>query len=60
MTETTTYSIHRDSSPLELKQRLLSFVREIGFDSCRRRRLQLSRRMQTSFGFGCMTKHMAK
>jgi epoxyqueuosine reductase len=35
MTETATYSIDRDSSPLELKQRLLSFVREIGFDSCR-------------------------
>src|SRR4026208_561096 len=35
MTKTATYSIDRDSSPLELKQRLLSFVREIGFDSCR-------------------------
>jgi epoxyqueuosine reductase len=35
MTETATYSIDRDGSPLELKQRLLSFVREIGFDSCR-------------------------
>jgi len=35
MTETATYSIDRNSSPLELKQRLLSFVREIGFDSCR-------------------------
>ena len=35
MTETATYSIDRDSSPLELKQRLLSFVRAIGFDSCR-------------------------
>jgi epoxyqueuosine reductase len=35
MTETATCSIDRDSSPLELKQRLLSFVREIGFDSCR-------------------------
>jgi epoxyqueuosine reductase len=35
MTETATYSIDGDSSPLELKQRLLSFVREIGFDSCR-------------------------
>jgi epoxyqueuosine reductase len=35
MNETATYSIGRDSSPLELKQRLLSFVREIGFDSCR-------------------------
>jgi epoxyqueuosine reductase len=35
MTETATYSIDRDSSPLQLKQRLLSFVREIGFDSCR-------------------------
>ena len=35
MTETATYSIDRDSSRLELKQRLLSFAREIGFDSCR-------------------------
>jgi epoxyqueuosine reductase len=35
MTETATYSIDRDSSLLELKQRLLSFVSEIGFDSCR-------------------------
>ena len=34
-TETATYSIDRNSSPLELKQRLLSFVRKIGFDSCR-------------------------
>jgi epoxyqueuosine reductase len=35
MTETATYSINRNGSPLELKQRLLSFAREIGFDSCR-------------------------
>ena len=35
MTKTDTYSIDRDSSPLELNQRLLSFVRAIGFDSCR-------------------------
>ena len=35
MTETGTYSIDRDNSRLELKQRLLSFAREIGFDSCR-------------------------
>jgi epoxyqueuosine reductase len=35
MTETATYSIDCDSSRLELKQRLLSFAREIGFDSCR-------------------------
>jgi len=35
MTETATYSIDRNGSPLELKQRLLSFAREIGFDSCR-------------------------
>jgi epoxyqueuosine reductase len=35
MTETGTYSIDCDSSPLKLKQRLLSFAREIGFDSCR-------------------------
>jgi epoxyqueuosine reductase len=35
MTETAICSIDRDSSPLELKQRLLSFVSEIGFDSCR-------------------------
>jgi epoxyqueuosine reductase len=35
MTETAAYSIDRDSSRLDLKQRLLSFAREIGFDSCR-------------------------
>ncbi len=35
MTETGTYSIDRNNSRLELKQRLLSFAREIGFDSCR-------------------------
>src|SRR6266568_6219888 len=35
MTGTATYSIDRDSSPLELKQRLRSFAREIGFDFCR-------------------------
>ena len=35
MTETATYPIDRNSSPLQLKQRLLSFAREIGFDSCR-------------------------
>ena len=35
MTETAAYSIDRDISPLELKQRLLSVAREIGFDSCR-------------------------
>jgi epoxyqueuosine reductase len=35
MTETTTYSIDREISRLELKQRLLSFVRGIGFDFCR-------------------------
>jgi epoxyqueuosine reductase len=35
ITGTATYSIDRDSSPLELKQRLLSFAREIGFDFCR-------------------------
>jgi epoxyqueuosine reductase len=35
MTETAAYSIDRDNSRLELKQRLLSFAREIGFDSCR-------------------------
>ena len=35
MTETATYSIDRDGSRPELKQRLLSFAREIGFDSCR-------------------------
>ena len=34
MTETAAYSIDRDSSRLDLKQRLLSFAREIGFDSC--------------------------
>ena len=35
MTETAAYPIDRDSSRLDLKQRLLSFAREIGFDSCR-------------------------
>jgi epoxyqueuosine reductase len=35
MTETAAYSIDRDISPLELKERLLSVAREIGFDSCR-------------------------
>jgi len=35
MTETAAYSIDRDSARLDLKQRLLSFAREIGFDSCR-------------------------
>jgi epoxyqueuosine reductase len=35
MTETAAYSIDRDSSRLHLKQRLLSFAREIGFNSCR-------------------------
>lgn len=35
MTETATYPIDRDSSRLDLKQRLLSFASEIGFDSCR-------------------------
>jgi epoxyqueuosine reductase len=35
MTETPAYSIDRDSSRLELKQRMLSFAREIGFDFCR-------------------------
>ena len=32
---TETYPIDRASSRLDLKQRLLSFAREIGFDSCR-------------------------
>jgi epoxyqueuosine reductase len=35
MTETAAYPINRDNSRLDLKQRLLSFAREIGFDSCR-------------------------
>jgi epoxyqueuosine reductase len=35
MTETAAYSIDRDISPPELKQRLLPVTREIGFDSCR-------------------------
>jgi epoxyqueuosine reductase len=35
MTETAAYPIDHDSSLLDLKQRLLSFAREIGFDSCR-------------------------
>jgi epoxyqueuosine reductase len=35
MTGTATHSINHDRSLLELKQRLLSFAREIGFDSCR-------------------------
>ena len=35
MTETAASSIDRDSLRLDLKQRLLSFAREIGFDSCR-------------------------
>jgi epoxyqueuosine reductase len=35
MTETAAYPIDRGSSRLDLKQRLLSFAREIGFDSCR-------------------------
>jgi epoxyqueuosine reductase len=35
MTGTATYSIDRDSSPLVLKERLVSFAREIGFDFCR-------------------------
>ena len=35
MNEIAAYPIDRDSSRLDLKQRLLSFAREIGFDSCR-------------------------
>lgn len=35
MTETATYPIDREISRLELKTRLVSFAREIGFDSCR-------------------------
>jgi epoxyqueuosine reductase len=35
MTKTAASSIDRDTSRLDLKQRLLSFAREIGFDSCR-------------------------
>ena len=35
MNEIAAYPIDRDSSQLDLKQRLLAFVREIGFDSCR-------------------------
>jgi epoxyqueuosine reductase len=35
MTETATYPIDREISRLELKVRLVSFAREIGFDSCR-------------------------
>jgi epoxyqueuosine reductase len=35
MTETTAQTIGREISRTELKQRLISFAREIGFDSCR-------------------------
>jgi epoxyqueuosine reductase len=35
MTETTAQTIGRENSRTELKQRLISFAREIGFDSCR-------------------------
>jgi epoxyqueuosine reductase len=35
MTETTAQTIDREISPTELKQQLISFAREIGFDSCR-------------------------
>jgi epoxyqueuosine reductase len=35
MTETVTYPIDREILRIELKQRLVSFAREIGFDSCR-------------------------
>ena len=35
MTETTEQMIDRDNLATELKQRLVSFAREIGFDSCR-------------------------
>ena len=35
MTETTAQTTGREISRTELKQRLVSFVREIGFDSCR-------------------------
>ncbi len=35
MTETIAQTIDREISPTELKQQLISFAREIGFDSCR-------------------------
>lgn len=35
MTETTAQTIGQENSRTELKQRLISFAREIGFDSCR-------------------------
>jgi epoxyqueuosine reductase len=35
MTETTAHPINRQISGMELKTRLVSFAREIGFDSCR-------------------------